>query len=287
MKFLKDVIYRCIGDDFNEGVIACGYMPKNAPRDSQQDFVIGYYSCFIILSGQGIYEDGQSGRIPLRAGCFVQRFPGRIHTTKIVPDGSWVEFFISFGKGVYEYMNRLNLLPEMPVISSPFDLSARTPLDALLSRLKNAVPSQYPLILADMQKNVLRLCGWDVPHPPEENTPPAIREACSLLSSDFSKNIPLPQIARQLNLSYESFRKLFAQYKGISPGSYRRNQRMRQACLMLRSGITIKETAQMTGYADTYSFTREFTKSMGIPPGQYRKKHLENLKNNEKNPKGL
>ncbi len=278
MNISKDVIYRCIGEDFNEGVIACGYMPKTALRDSQHDFVIGYYSCFIVLSGQGSYEDEQTGRIPLGPGCFVQRFPGRVHTTKIIPDGKWGEFFISFGKGVYEYMDRLDLLPKAPVTPSPFDLSLRAPLDALLSRLKSALPSQYPFILADMQKNVLQLCGWDIPQRLEENIPPMIQDACSLLAADFSKNVPLPQIARKLHLSYESFRKLFVQYKGISPGSYRRIQRMRQACLMLRSGISIKETAQMTGYADTYSFTREFTKSMGMAPGQYRKKHFEALK---------
>lgn len=281
-KMKKDVIYRCIGEDFNEGVIACGYMPKPALKDSQQDFVIGYYSCFIVLSGQGIYEDEQTGKVPINAGCFVQRFPGRIHSTKILPDGNWLEFFISFGKGVYDYMHQLNLLPKAPVIASTFDISVYTPMDTLLSRLKNAVPAQYPFILADMQKAVLQLCGQDIPRPDPENIPPVIHDACALLSADFSRNIPLPQIARQLNMGYESFRKLFVHYKGISPGNYRQEQRMRQACLMLCSGISIKETAQMTGYADTYSFTREFSKMMGMAPGQYRQKQLEKIKKNAK-----
>ena len=29
---IKDVIYRCIGNDFDEGIMACGYMPKPTAR---------------------------------------------------------------------------------------------------------------------------------------------------------------------------------------------------------------------------------------------------------------
>ena len=88
-----------------------------------------------------------------------------------------------------------------------------------------------------------------------------IEEAKKILDSDLQAQIALPEIAEQLHISYESFRKQFTHFTGMSPGSYRRRQRLRQAALMLRSGMSVKETAALTGYADTYAFTREFKKA--------------------------
>ena len=58
MKMLEmksDVIYRCIGPDFTNGILACGYMSKPTKEKSQYNFVIDYYSCFLLLSGSGYY----------------------------------------------------------------------------------------------------------------------------------------------------------------------------------------------------------------------------------------
>ena len=301
----KDVIYRCIGNDFNSGVIACGYMPKPDARSSQHNFVIGYYSCFIVLSGAGTYSDADHKNIPIKQGSFVQRLPGRTHTTAIVPDGQWLEFFISFGKPVYDYMNALGLLPPEPVSPSAFsraaengpdrlaadspdrqaadsldrlaadslDRLAKDTLDRLLKRLKEALPEQYPALLLDMQRTVLALSrrADTDSSAPQTARPQFIQQACAALSSDFTKNISLPALACQFNQSYESFRKQFKKYVGTSPGSYRQKERLSQAALLINSGISIKEAALMTGYADTYAFTREFTKAMGCSPGKYRK----------------
>ena len=76
---IKDVVYRCIGDDFDEGVLACGYMPKPTAKSSQHNFLIGYYSCFILLSGSGTYSDGIYGSISLTPGSL--REPGYCRKT--------------------------------------------------------------------------------------------------------------------------------------------------------------------------------------------------------------
>ena len=90
----SDVSYRCIGEDFDEGVVACGFMRKRTRGRSQIDFQIGYYSGFFLLGGSGLYVMGDGREFPIRAGDFVQRLPGEMHSTYVEPDGEWLEFFV-------------------------------------------------------------------------------------------------------------------------------------------------------------------------------------------------
>ena len=294
--FQKNVVYRCIGDDFNEGVIACGYMPKPTAESNQENFVIGYYSAFLLLSGSGTYITGDAGgdsrscacgagapgggAYPITPGCFVQRFPGRVHTTRIHPDGQWLEFFVSFGRSIYTYMQRLGLLPQCCVSASGCDTALRKEFDAFIAQLNAARDDELPLLLPDIQKLVLKMSRPATAHGMAPGSPVApgtaataitatIQSACTALSSDFTKDIDLYALSRQLRMSYESFRKLFKKATGTSPARYRCNQRIKHAQLLLSSGISIKETAEMVGYGDIYAFTKQFTKTVGLPPGEY------------------
>lgn len=69
----SDVIYRCIGNEMKNGILACGFMRKETADRSQYHFSNEYYSCFVLLRGSGEYiaEDGTS--YPLQAGSLVQR----------------------------------------------------------------------------------------------------------------------------------------------------------------------------------------------------------------------
>ena len=99
----SDVIYRCIGNEMKNGILACGFMRKETADRSQYHFSNEYYSCFVLLRGSGEYiaEDGTS--YPLQAGSLVQRLPGVPHSTRVDPDGKWLEFFISIGKPFFDF----------------------------------------------------------------------------------------------------------------------------------------------------------------------------------------
>ena len=94
----SDVIYRCIGNEMKNGILACGFMRKETADRSQYHFrtSITAVSCCCAGAGEYIAEDGTS--YPLQAGSLVQRLPGVPHSTRVDPDGKWLEFFISIGK---------------------------------------------------------------------------------------------------------------------------------------------------------------------------------------------
>lgn len=273
MKFeiKNDVIYRCIGNDFTNGILACGYMAKPTKGQSQYNFLIDYYSCFILLSGSGYYYESDNLKIPIHAGDFVQRFPGVCHTTEIIPDGSWLEFFISFGRTTYDYLNSLNLIPtDTPVGKGNYNDSTLQRLSRLLILMKEAEDTELPNLSLHEQELLLSILIPSNKSHGTDSIKEAMDEACRLLSSEINCTISLEEIAVKVNMSYENFRKQFRKYCGISPSQYRIDQRIKHAKLMLLSGISIKETAILTGYSDTYSFTKQFTHVVGISPGRYK-----------------
>lgn len=289
----SDVSYRCIGETFDEGVTACGFMRKRTKSRSQIDFCIGYYSGFFLLGGNGVYVTDKGTEIPLHAGDFVQRLPGETHSTYVEPDGEWLEFFISFGKKRYETLKALGLLPKEYVSRRPVREKAPE-CAAHLERLKKAADGELGIVLAEQERFLLELLRYGRQTAGREESRTAdelqaaengmtaderyagkIRQAADLLSADPGVNLNMEEVAGQLAMGYETFRKQFRRQMGVSPADYRLQHKMRQACHILDSGISIKETAALMGYADVYTFTRQFTKTIGSAPGAYRKKHGE------------
>jgi len=267
----NNVIYRCIGNDFTNGILACGYMPKMTKEQSQYNFLIDYYSCFLLLSGSGFYYTKDNVKIPIHAGDFVQRIPGVCHSTEIIPDGNWLEFFISFGRTTYDYLCSLNLLPiDTAVMKVSYDDSTIHGFSRLLEQLKEIKDVELPFFSLKAQEMVLTLLCQTPKASSNDSLKESLEEACRILSSDVNKTISLEEVAASVHMSYENFRKQFRKCTGISPSQYRIEQKMKHAKLMLLSGVSIKETALLTGYSDAYSFTKQFTYSVGISPGRFK-----------------
>ena len=141
-----------IGNEMKNGILACGFMRKETADRSQYHFSNEYYSCFVLLRGSGEYiaEDGTS--YPLQAGSLVQRLPGVPHSTRVDPDGKWLEFFISIGKPFFDFFCSLSVLNREPVLKAellPGDLER---YQKLLQSLKATPDSLLPLRIPEMEK---------------------------------------------------------------------------------------------------------------------------------------
>ena len=265
----SDVIYRCIGKEMKNGILACGFMRKETAERSQYHFSNAYYSCFVLLRGSGRYLSETGTSYQLQAGSLVQRLPGVPHSTIIHPDGKWLEFFISIGKPFFKAFCSIGVYYQTPVQTTelfPGDLER---YQKLLRKLKAAPDSQLPLLLPELQKEILRMHGCHT-HPEKMQRDP-VEIACDALSQNLEEEISMEELASSLQLGYETFRKVFKKQTGISPARYRTGKKMEQACILLDGGVPIKEIAGLVGYGDVYAFSKQFSRFFGFPPGQYRK----------------
>jgi two-component system response regulator YesN len=101
-----------------------------------------------------------------------------------------------------------------------------------------------------------------------------IRVAQEYIMKNYSKQITVRDVAKNVCLSPNYFSTLFKSQTGITFLDYLTRVRMENAKNMLRdSALNISEIAYTVGYMDEKYFSRLFAKTIGIKPTEYRKFH--------------
>lgn len=263
----KKTIYRYIGGTPYDGILSCGFMRKLTDKKSQIDFKIAYYSCFVLLSGSGEYWDETGFRSILKPGSVVQRLPDRVHSTKITPDGNWLEFYVSFGKNTFDNLVNLGLLDiSSPVLFFPDTKKQISHFEKLIAQMEHSSDRNLASCFLEVQKIAITLTNHSRFHAKKDAF---ITKACHLLEQDLDKQLSLKSIATELCMGYETFRKQFVQEMNMSPDAYRQQKRMQTAQTMLLEGQSVKSIAQSLGYSDTYAFSKQFKRYFGYAPTHF------------------
>lgn len=85
------------------------------------------------------------------------------------------------------------------------------------------------------------------------------------------ENITAPYLAALCGISEPYLRKLFEREFSVSPMVYIRNMRIKYATELIASGeYSVTDAAMMSGFNDNAYFSREFKKTMGISPKEYK-----------------
>lgn len=263
----QQTVYRYIGGAPHNGILSCGFMRKLSARKSQIDFKIPYYSCFVLLSGSGEYWDETGFRAPLTSGCVVQRLPERTHSTQIVADGTWLEFYVSFGKNTFDTLVELGMLDITSPVKYFDDTEQQTSrFKKLTSQMEAASDQNLGPCYLEAQQIAMLITNYARLH---EKKASVITEACRILEHDLDKKLSLHDLAKQLCVGYETFRKQFFAEMQMSPDAYRQQKRMQTAQMMLLEGQPVKSIARALGYSDTYAFSKQFKRYFGYAPSYF------------------
>ena len=106
---------------------------------------------------------------------------------------------------------------------------------------------------------------------PEE----AIQHAIQYMEYNYTNDIQISTIAEYVGLNRTYFTNLFKRTMNMSPKNYLSQLRMEKACKLLTStDDSIADIAQKVGYPDPFSFSKMFSKTIGVSPSSYRDKYL-------------
>lgn len=108
----------------------------------------------------------------------------------------------------------------------------------------------------------------------EEKETSLIGKAKQYIQQNFSKELPLEEVSRYVDLSPYYFTKLFKEETGQTFVEYLTELRIRRAKEMLRNpSSSIKEICIEAGYSDPNYFSRIFKKVTGMTPTEYREEN--------------
>jgi signal transduction histidine kinase/DNA-binding LacI/PurR family transcriptional regulator/CheY-like chemotaxis protein len=100
-----------------------------------------------------------------------------------------------------------------------------------------------------------------------------VRRAMACIHSRYAEALTREDIARWVGISPDYLTDCFRQELGITPITYIRRYRIRQACELLRdTGQSITQVAMNVGFSDSAHFTRTFLREVGVTPKVYRRK---------------
>jgi transcriptional regulator GlxA family with amidase domain len=98
-----------------------------------------------------------------------------------------------------------------------------------------------------------------------------IREAQNRILQQAARPVDFAALARELGVSYTTFRRSFKQQTGVAPAQFQNTIRINRARDLLASTeLSVSEIAERTGFNTVFYFSRIFTKKMGQTPSAYR-----------------
>lgn len=270
--FYENAVQRSLFDAEGKSILSCGTIQRERHDPICENLSFAYYGSLLLLEGRGVYIDASGKEIPLSPGCFIQRLPGVMHSTVVESGSHWREFYICFDRDTYLNLKVLGILSDDPVLYPGLDPQIIQQCYAFQNTLAKASQEQLPYLLLEAQRLVIRLHELHK----NQHTNPSVRmqmhSARYLLQTHLhSGKDAVYQVAQQLGVGYESFRKLFRAEYGIAPYSYLCQLRILHAKqLLIETPLPIAEVSFAIGYEDCSTFSRQFKKATGITPMQFR-----------------
>lgn len=230
-----------------------------------------HYSAVWCLRGRGSYHAEDGTTFPLQPGSLFHRFTDRSHENRIVSGSHWAEAWIVIPTEVETALRSIGVLdPRRPVQHPGLDVGLVQDLHRLMETVRRAPESGLGRVLAQTVAVLTDLCSRETKdHDPHRAM---LDAACRQLADD--PRLDLHTLARQLDLSYERFRKIFRASLGVSPGEYRIRRRIDRArSLLLQHEVPISAIAEQLGYPNPFAFSAQFKQVVGESPEHYRRRH--------------
>ena len=95
--------------------------------------------------------------------------------------------------------------------------------------------------------------------------------AIEYINKNFHTQLNLETVARHSFVSVNELCRLFKKHMGTTVSKYIASKRISEAKKMLKSGVSVLQTAEKCGFADYTSFIRAFSRAVGVAPGKYKK----------------
>ena len=271
--YQNNAIYHQFGTDYISNIFGFLFLNKKGKECKENNNVYKHYGVVLVLSGHAVQIDYEGNKTEVYQGCLIQRIPEKRQTLYIQPDDNWLEFFICISKNIYDALVAMDLLDRNQTILYPgISHALYEECNEFWNLMKNTHPAEINMLLPEALKIILMLHELHKQNGTSSKEWEIIHKACLILSNLTSYDCSIQELAKDLGIGYEKFRKLFKIQTGQSPGKYVMQKRMDYAkALLIEKNKSIKEIGLDLGFSDAYAFSKQFRNVVGISPSNFRR----------------
>ena len=236
--------------------------------------IMGSYGLIYMIDARGYYQDANGVEATLRTGDVVWIQPGVAHAYGPMPGESWTQIYLILEGSQWQQWAREGVLNlRRPVThAEPVDYWRRrfaeifTPQEAperavALRTMGATIQLVSDLLATQEEAERSQEDDW-------------FTTSQQLLGEGRGEERLTPQaVAREVGLSYESFRKRFVEKSGESPGQFQKRRRIEHACASIYQGNrSLKALADDLGFCDVFHFSKTFRQVTGETPSDFRRR---------------
>lgn len=193
----------------------------------------------------------------------------------------------SIGSGIDLIVAIKKIIASVPIVCITPDGSAETELRAAKAGARVVLPMSVRT--EELQEAVEQLLGLKrtarekrdpcyvppaaIPEPQEVRpiVPYIVSRVIGYMEEHYAERISLDELAELAEMSKFHFSRFFLQHAGMPPIKYLTMVRMRKAKELLKKrSLTVAAIAELTGYNDVVTFSRQFKNVTGAAPSQLR-----------------
>ncbi|WP_319501695.1 AraC family transcriptional regulator [uncultured Draconibacterium sp.] len=227
-----------------------------------------------ITEGTGIFENS-TGKFQVKPGSLILIFPNEWHRYRPIKKTGWVENYVGFnGHIANQLLNHPMFSSQQPVIQCGIREEI---IDSYL-KIFDLVEKEQPGYQQIASGMVVKLLGYIISFEKRKGfsgkqISKVIEEVRFLMRQNAAQEFDLEELARQHNVGYSYFRKMFKKYTGVSPGQYHLQLRIIRAKeLLISTDKSIKEISLELGFQTIHYFSLIFKKKVGMNPSEFRKR---------------
>lgn len=252
---------------------AIGYYPNAVSHNRERKTGSNQYILLYCVAGSGIVNIAdKSFKIVPHQFIILPR--NIAHSYSATLHNPWTIYWIHFtGENSDLLYNRFIENNSEPVFTA-YNEHHVNEFELILSLFENSFEMRY-LELANikLQSYLSNLIYAEEINPNHiEND--KVSNSIAFMKKKLNANLSLQELAKEQNLSFTHYSRIFRAKTGRSPNQYFNELKIQKSCQFLYfTNMNIKEICVELGFADPYYFSRLFKKLMGIAPAVYKKQH--------------
>lgn len=255
------------------------YPPKGHPSaywfNPDKGRTLNEYQIIYITKGEGEFQSGSCKPTKVSAGFIIILFPNEWHTYRPVKSIGWDVYWIGFkGRIINELIANSFFTKSDPAFYIGFN-------EQIVRLYKQGIEiaeyqtTSYQQMMAGLTHHLISLIFYSQKNNSfqDKEIVHQINKARMILSDNAYNNKSPEEIAKELNISYSWFRRVFKLYTGLSPVQYQIEIKIQKAKELLTSTtMPVKEIAYELNFESVSYFVTFFKKKHGISPNAYRDK---------------